>query len=180
MTADVTIINGQCLSNIFIGNRNLFRRGYQRNHRTIVAVVTLGVGPWCVNTFGPGNVTEQTRRSKAHPIRSTGRLRGPIPASVSWSNQLRLTALTRKEGEGVEHVAQSCSTLATDEQSAELVGEGWTSCSWEVGARRAGDLYPLRGTDRHRNRTILFSRRIQLSRTGALESAAAAPGLTHV
>ena len=124
----VDVIDDKTLSNSFMADTIQICVVTEDIYRTMAGFVQLGVGPWRVYTFGPGTVTEQTYRGKEQTY--SMRLALAWSGSSFWEIIQPLAGDSiykdwlAEHGEGIQHVAQSCSPLALDEQIAEFRKRG--------------------------------------------------------
>ncbi len=96
-----------------------------RDHqRTMAGLWRMGIGPWQVHTFHPGNTTSQTYRGQ--PSAFTLRVCFARANGLIWeliepvSGPTIFAEFLKRRGEGIHHVAFDCHGLPFEERVAEF------------------------------------------------------------
>lgn len=128
MGTDVKVTGDTTLSNSFMGDTIQICVVTKDIDRTMAGFVKMGIGPWRVYTFGPGTVKNQTYRGRKQTysmrlaLAWTGtsfwEIIEPVEGDSIYKDWLA------KHGEGIQHVAQSCGTMAFEDQVAEFEARG--------------------------------------------------------
>lgn len=130
MSEKAKVVSETAMSDSFLGDTIQICVVTEDFFRTIDGFVKLGVGPWRVYTFGPHSVSEQTYRGK--PGDYSMRLALAFSGNMMWEVIQPLEGDSiykdwlKQHGEGIQHVAQSCGSLAFEAQIREFERRGLT------------------------------------------------------
>ena len=128
MSNAAKVVSETAMSNSFVGDTIQICVVTEDFFRTIDGFLKLGIGPWRVYTFSPQSVSDQTYMGKAGSY--SMRLALAFSGTMMWEviQPLEGAAIykdwLKRHGEGIQHVAQSCGTMAFDEQIREFERRG--------------------------------------------------------
>ena len=129
MMMTVKVISEDTLSNSFLGNTKQICLVSRDIYRTMKGLVTLGIGPWRVYTFGPGTVTDMTYMGK--PSNHSMRLALAMSGDMLWEviqpleGKSIYTDFLDEHGEGIHHVAPACEALSYAQQIKKFEALGY-------------------------------------------------------
>lgn len=98
--------------------------------RTMAGLWALGIGPWRIYTFDPGNTTNQTYRGRPSPFvlkvcfAQAGAMVWEIIEPVSGDTIF--SEFIDRHGEGVHHIAFDCNSMPFADRIAEFERRGFT------------------------------------------------------
>lgn len=131
-----TLGNGD-IPDPFLGNVIEIAIVTQDHQRTMEGLCRLGIGPWQIHTFHPGNTTHETYHGR--PCEFTMKVCFALAGTIIWeliepvSGPTIFADFLKLHGEGLHHVAYDCNNISFEARVAEFERRGFPliqSGSW--------------------------------------------------